>query len=89
MLSKRIEGATRDIGKSQGYIGLAVRDELQSCTVNGDETPVMVTAWEPTPDEMARLAAGGSVLLHVLGSVHPPVRVEVSYPAMCDELREH
>ena len=72
-----IEGATRIIGKSQGYLGLPVRDEAISCTVGGDGTPCMVTAWQPTPDELARLNAGASVHLRLLGTAHPPVMVEV------------
>ncbi len=72
-----IEGATRIIGKSQGYLGLPVRDEAICCTVGGDGTPCMVTAWQPTPDELARLNAGASVHLRLLGTAHPPVMVEV------------
>lgn len=81
MIAKRIAGATRVLGRSQGYIGLAVRDEQVNCTVNGPHTPTMVTAWEPTPQELAALNAGAPVLLHVVGTAHPPVRVEVGEPA--------
>lgn len=77
MISARIEGATRRLGKSQGYIGLAVRDERINSTVDGPDTPCMVTAWEPTPDELASLAAGGLVYIRILGTVHPPILVEV------------
>ncbi|MDJ1632687.1 hypothetical protein [Rhizobium rhizogenes] len=72
-----IEGATRIIGKSQGYLGLPIRDEAINCTVGGDGTPCMVTAWQPTPDELVRLNAGASVHLRLLGTAHPPVMVEV------------
>lgn len=72
-----IEGATRIIGKSQGYLGLPIRDEAIHCTVGGEGTPCMVTAWQPTPDELARLNAGASVHLRLLGTAHPPVIVEV------------
>lgn len=72
-----IEGATRIIGKSQGYLGLPIRDEAINCTVGGEGTPCMVTAWQPTPDELARLNAGASVHLRLLGTMHPPVLVEV------------
>lgn len=78
MISKRIEGATRTIGKSQGYIGLAIRDATINCAVNGVDTPCMETAWEPTPDELARLNAGAPVILRVLGAAHPPVMLEVA-----------
>lgn len=87
MLIGRIEGATRVVGKSQGYLGLPLKDETVTlpaeirdividCTVNG-ETPAMVTAWEPTPEELAKLNAGASVHVRILGNVPPPMMVEV------------
>lgn len=39
-----IQGHTRVIGKSQGYLGLPLRDVLIDCTVNGPNTPGMETA---------------------------------------------
>ncbi|MBA9070250.1 hypothetical protein FHR71_004016 [Methylobacterium sp. RAS18] len=44
----RIEGCTRVLGKSQGYLGLPIRDEVITCTVGGPKTPAMTTAWLPT-----------------------------------------
>lgn len=77
MLIGRIEGATRVIGQSQGYLGLPLRDEvLQDGRTHGG-TPCMVTAWEPTPEEIARINAGARVYLRVLGIAHPPVMIEV------------
>lgn len=81
MLIKMIEGATRVIGRSQGYIGLPLRDEAINCAVSGAETPCMVTAWEPTPEEIAAIVAGGSVYLRVLGVSHPPVMIWAEPPA--------
>lgn len=80
MLIATIEGATRVIGRAQGYLGLPLRDELINCSVNGEGAPAMVSAWQPTPDELARLNAGASVHLRVLGTQHPPVMVEVGPP---------
>lgn len=80
MIIKRIEGATRVIGKAQGYLGLPLRDIRIECSVNGDATPAMETAWEPTPDELARLNAGAPIILRILGSAHPPVNVYVGEP---------
>ena len=77
MLIGRIHGATRVLGKSQGYLGLPLRDEVRNTTVDGERTPVMVTAWEPTPDELERLNKGASVHLVVVGTQHPPVMLEV------------
>ena len=77
MIIARIEGATRTLGKSQGYLGLPLRDELRNTTVDGPQTPVMVTAWEPTPDELERINRGAKIQLVVVGTQHPPVILEV------------
>jgi hypothetical protein len=77
MLIGHIEGATRIIGKSQGYLGLPVRDVTLNCSVNGDATPAMVTAWHPTPDELAALMAGAAIHVQILGQSHPPIMVGV------------
>jgi hypothetical protein len=77
MILRLIEGATRILGRSQGYLGLPLRDELINCSVDGPGTPSMVTAWEPTPAELALLNAGAPVLLRVLGTGHPPVMLTV------------
>lgn len=69
----RIEGATRVLGKSQGYYGLPIRDVLLNDSVNGPDTPAMQTAWFPTPDELAAINAGAPIVLTVLGRGHPPV----------------
>ena len=80
MLPKLIEGATRTIGESQGYIGLPLRDEVVDCAVNGDATPCMVSAWQPSPEEIEAQRAGAPVLLRVLGTQHPPAMVYVETP---------
>lgn len=72
MISLAIEGTTRRIGKSQGYLGLCVRD-----FVFGNGTPAMATAWQPTPDEIARIVAGAPIYLTILGSAHPHVCLDV------------
>jgi hypothetical protein len=72
----RIEAATRVVGKSQGYFGLPVRDEVINCTVNGP-TPSMLTAWLPTPDELVLLNSGASVHVRILGTTPPPMMVTV------------
>ena len=77
MLSKHIRGATRIIGKSQGYNGLSVRDVTVNCSVGGAGTPAMVTAWEPTPEELVALNNGAPVCVRLLGQSHPPILVDV------------
>lgn len=76
MMIARIPGATRVLGKSQGYLGLPVRDEVITEAVNGPK-PAMTTAWSPTPDELAKLNAGASVHVSIIGTVHPPILVAV------------
>lgn len=76
MIIGHISGATRTLGKSQGYLGLPLRDVMVNCSVNG-ETPAMETAWMPTPDEIAAINAGAPVILRVLGQQHPPVSIDV------------
>lgn len=73
----RIEGTTRVLGQSQGYLGLPIRDEVIHDKVNGPGTPAMVTAWLPTPEELALLNAGASVHVRILGTGHPPIMVDV------------
>jgi hypothetical protein len=80
MMIGRIPGATRVIGKSQGYLGLPVRDEVINEAVTGPATPCMVTAWLPTPKEMEVLNAGGAVHVRLIGIAHPPIMVEVGEP---------
>ncbi len=76
----RIEGATRVLGKQQGYLGLPLRDGHFDCSVNGTRTPAMTTAWVPTPKELAALAAGAAVHVSILGTAHPPIMVDVGEP---------
>lgn len=78
MINLAIHGTTRRIGKSQGYRGLCVRDFDFA-----DGTPAMQTAWEPTPNEIARIVAGEPIILTLLGTAHPPVLIEV--PDRSDE----
>jgi hypothetical protein len=77
MIAAMIDGATRIVGKSQGYLGLPIRDEIIDSKVNGPDTPCMVTAWEPTPDELARIIAGAKINIRILGYVPPPMMVTV------------
>lgn len=77
MMIGRIENATRVIGKSQGYLGLPLRDEVVVDTSCNQQVPSMVTAWIPTPEEIAAIVAGAPVHLRILGTAHPPVLVSV------------
>lgn len=84
MIIARVAGATRTIGKSQGYLGLPIRDEIREVTIGGDvhRCQAMVSAWEPTPDEIAKIVAGAPILVCLLGSAHPPVMLDVGEPPL-------
>jgi hypothetical protein len=69
----RIEGCTRVLGKSQGYLGLPLKDIELNSTVTGEGTPSMQTAWFPTPKEIADIQAGAAIVLTVIGTAHPAV----------------
>ncbi len=72
MIAARIIGATRVFGVEQGFLGLPIQD----VEIGGQ--PTMVSAWEPTPEELRLLNEGAKVRLYVRGTVHPPVSVEVA-----------
>jgi len=86
----RIEGATRVIGKAQGYYGLPVRDEAKNLgdlphmletamhsTVTGPNTPTIQTCWFPSPDEIDAISKGAPIYLNLVGVAHPPVMLSV------------
>lgn len=72
----RVSGATRVLGKLQGFRGLPIRDEKAQAPI-GATTNCMVSAWHPTPKELEALNAGAPVLVKILGTSHPPILVEV------------
>lgn len=87
---RHIPGFTRVLGRSQGYLGLPVRDEIEEVTLK-DEThrvPAMHTLWKPTAEELAVLVAGGGIKLVILGNAHPPVRMEAVDGPLADEPAE-
>lgn len=81
MMIKRIPGATRVLGKSQGYFGLPVLDQEVFDQVSGKSHPTMSTAWEPDPRELDRLRRGGNVHVQIFGQAHPPIILTVGEPA--------
>src|SRR3546814_14399795 len=72
MLIARIEGATRIVGRSQGYHGLPLRDEMVACPVNGPATPCMVTA----SSEERRVGKGCVRTCGSRGSAYPLKKTE-------------
>jgi hypothetical protein len=75
MLIGHIAGATRDLGKPADWD--EARDgRCQSLPVLDVETPAgpaMVSAWFPSAEDIAQLAAGQPLHLWIYGRTHPVV----------------
>ena len=89
MIIQLIDKHTRVLGAGQGFLALPVRDELRDYHAPGllgegtggpARVSVMVSEWLPSPEELAALAAGASILLEVWGRGHPPVMIKVGEP---------
>lgn len=64
------------IGKSQGYLGLAVNYSVTIDEPTGRETPCLRTAYQPTPKELEALNAGASIIVELINvTQHPPIAV--------------
>lgn len=78
MIPGRIAGANCDLGKPKDW-----DDSKGHCAslpvrrVEIDGVPVMISAWQPTPDELHKLLAGESVNLWIWGVSHPVVALGV------------
>lgn len=77
MLIGTISGVTRVCGKSQGFLGLPLRDGQRECSVAGGVVPTMTSAWFPTPDELAALNAGAAIHVTIDGVTPAPMMVSV------------
>ena len=78
MMIMRIPGFTRLLGKSQGYLGLPVKDTAVYDNVQDKHLPAIVTAWQPDPEELAALNEGASIRVQLIGTdicsgQHPPI----------------
>lgn len=71
MMIARISDTTRTLGQQQGYLGLPIKDDVI------DGVPQMTSAWECTPEEAARIAAGARIYVTLLGTQHPPIILQV------------
>lgn len=77
MIINVIKGVTRTLGKSQGYLGLPIRDEKRKDVATGQATNTMTSSWEPTPAELERIKAGKPIYVSIFGTGHPPIMVYV------------
>lgn len=79
MIPKRIAGATRYLGAPKGWEPESDGDcsHLAILDVPSEGSPVMISAWEPTPKEVEAIVAGQPIYLQVRGTAHPPVMLWV------------
>jgi hypothetical protein len=81
MRALRIHGETRRLAESQKeYSPLSIRDERVDLHMpDGRTVPVngMVAAFEPTPEEIAKINKGAPIALRILGDRWPPVSLFV------------
>lgn len=77
MTPLRIAGATRNLVAPKNWDP----DEHGSCSGLWvrDEEGTVASAWEPTPAELAKLVAGGHVVLTIVGG-QPAVALGVEIP---------
>lgn len=83
MIPKHISGATRHLGKPDNWddaqngqcVGLPIKDNVI------DNCRYMISAWEPSPEELAAIIGGAPILLYVSGVAHPVVALGVGEPA--------
>jgi hypothetical protein len=78
MIPRRIAGATHHLGAPQGW-DEAAQGPCGRLHVRVLPEGICESAWEPTPDELAALNAGASIILGVVGG-QPPVMLSVETP---------
>lgn len=78
MIIKRIEGASRVFGAPPDWDGKDMRcGALPVVDVETPEGKFMVSAWEPSPQELQALMSGETIKLWIRGTGHPVVALTV------------
>lgn len=79
----KIEGFTRELGKPKDWDdekqGICHALPIRDC-IDAEGNPLMVSAWQPTPEEIEAIVNGEPILLFVFGTeehAHPVVSVGV------------
>jgi hypothetical protein len=78
MISVRIEGANVDFGKPPDWddeSGHCATLAVKHAIVGGHH--VLISAWEPTPEELVKLNAGETIKLMIYSKSHPVVSIIV------------
>jgi hypothetical protein len=88
MLPRRIHGTTHTFTAPKDW------DETRSgkCrplhvrVIPQEGGALVQSAWEPTPEELRMLNAGGSIVLTLIGA-QPPVNLEVHPPVVFEDVK--
>lgn len=77
MMPEKIEGATHALGAPDGMTDDQCGALHVKLVIDPDIGPELYSVWRPSPEELARLAAGARVVLCVVGEGHPAVSLGV------------
>lgn len=79
MNNVHLAGAKRNVGASQGYIGISVLSGEKFVALNARTgyANTVTTAWRPDAEELARLNAGASIYLELLSQQQVPMLLTV------------
>ncbi len=77
MIPGVVAGATHRLAPPEDWDQTGSRGRCVALMIRRNESGAMTSAWLPTPEKLARIAAGAPVLLTVVGCGHPPVALEV------------
>lgn len=78
MKSLPIENATRRLGAPKEW-DHAQEGICHTLDIIDTDDGYMMSAWQPTPKELARLNAGEPLFLYIQGRTHPVVGFSVGY----------
>lgn len=89
MIAKRHPKTTRWLGAPRGWDPQQHGEcgHLAIADIQTAAGQAMLSRWEPTPDELALLNAGGSIELRIVGGMHPPVSLIADPPVQDEEVQ--
>lgn len=74
------EAAGVDVSGMREKLDAAFPPEQEVWGGEVEDVPRCISCWEPSPEERARIAAGGLVWLWVVGTTHPPLVLDAAHP---------
>lgn len=80
MIPVKIKNADTALGKPSNW-DASTKEDCGTLFIRRDKKgglPIMLSAWKPSASELEILRDGGTLILGVLGTSHPPVTIYVS-----------